>query len=830
MTEPAWKAVNQSGETLMRTSVIKLLGVSFGLAWALSHGGNVQAQSASNVLEEITVTAQRRAESLQDVPMTVNAFTGEDLTQMRITDAWDVAQLTPAFTASRTFLDVPVYTIRGVGFNAINLSSTSSVGVYVDEVTHAFAYMSKGLLFDLERVEVLKGPQGTLFGRNTTGGLVNYVTAKPTDEFAAGIDLTYGSYQTFDVEGYVSGPFTDSLRGRLAFRHENSTKGWQKSVTRDDRLGEKDKVALRGILELDASERFSARLTGSYWRDSSDTLAAQLVDFRPSAGSAAFADPLVIDSIPSSPGNADADWAPPYHQPYPSPGNRPDNELYGLVRPGLKEFDTGFASVALQLNYAMPNDIDLISTTSYQEVKRDNAYDADGSAREVGVFAEDSRVESFQQEIRFAGEYDKGAWTAGIFYSRDDMHDFNSGWFGDNSQVGLLRFLGAVLVPDLIDAGVLPGPLPYPVEEIGAGLRTNGNHSEQEGRSASVFAHADYEISDTLKFSGGLRYTEDKLEMVGCSIDYSGTFHPLAATSLGLVFGNYPIPFEPFGCTTVDSTNFLPILVEDTLKEDNLSWRANLQWSPSDDLMTYLSISQGYKSGVFSVISANLDSQTFPATQEKLLAYEVGLKGTAGSVRYSASAYYYDFEDKQIYAQVADPVFTTLERIVNIPESEVFGAEAELTFQATENLTMRLATAYTDSEIKRFNAFDEFGQATDFSGKSFTYTPEWEVAGNLVLDIPLAGRNLSLRSRIDGSWQSDTSGSFADLDGFEIDDYLLVNASVMLYPSSDKWGLTVWVDNVFDETYWHSSAVRIENVVRYMGMPRTYGVTLRYAF
>ncbi|HEY0595413.1 TonB-dependent receptor plug domain-containing protein, partial [Sphingopyxis sp.] len=154
---------------------------------------------------DIIVTAQRRAESMNDVGMAIQAVDGQTLENLRVTDMRDLTTVAPSFTVSQSYQGVPTYTLRGIGFNTINLSATSTVGTYVDEVAYAYPIMNTGPVYDLERVEVLKGPQGTLYGRNTTAGLINFITAKPSDSFEGGVKAELGNYQTYNFEGHLSG-------------------------------------------------------------------------------------------------------------------------------------------------------------------------------------------------------------------------------------------------------------------------------------------------------------------------------------------------------------------------------------------------------------------------------------------------------------------------------------------------------------------------------------------------------------------------------------------------------------------------------------------------
>ncbi len=231
---------------------------------------------------EIIVTAQRRGESLNQVPMAVQAVTGETLKDLRVTDVRDLTAVAPSFTVSQSYQGVPTYTLRGIGFNTINLSATSTVGTYVDEVSYAYPIMNTGPMMDLERVEVLKGPQGTLYGRNTTAGLINFITAKPTNDFDASLSVDLGNYETINVGGHISGPLAEGISARVAFRSENSGKGWQVSNSRpNERLGKVSKFGVRGSLALDPFEGTHIDVSVNWWQNKSDTVAGQAIGFTP---------------------------------------------------------------------------------------------------------------------------------------------------------------------------------------------------------------------------------------------------------------------------------------------------------------------------------------------------------------------------------------------------------------------------------------------------------------------------------------------------------------------------------------------------------------------
>ena len=173
---------------------------------------------ASTTVQELIVTAQKREESINDVPMSVSAASGETLTELGIQDTSQLVKIIPGFNYTPSYYGTPVYSIRGVGFLDTSLAASPTVSVYVDEAPLPYSIMTQGASLDLERVEVLKGPQGTLFGMNATGGAINYVAGKPTEDFRAGFDASYGRFNTVDLQGFVSGPITPTLSGRIALR------------------------------------------------------------------------------------------------------------------------------------------------------------------------------------------------------------------------------------------------------------------------------------------------------------------------------------------------------------------------------------------------------------------------------------------------------------------------------------------------------------------------------------------------------------------------------------------------------------------------------------
>lgn len=757
---------------------------------------------------DIVVTAQRRSESINSVPMSVQAFSGDQLTSSGVVDASGLALVTTGLNFARSSANTPIYTIRGVGFNTPNLSSTSPVGAYFNEVAYPYPYMTNGPLFDVERVEVLKGPQGTLYGRNTTGGLINFITAQPSDRLEAGATLELGNYQTYNFEGFIGGPLSDTLGIRIAGRWENSDKGWQKSVSRQERIGEKDRLGLRATLEWEPGDRFALNLVGSYWRDRSDTVATQasflLANVPP------FLQPGVAESIRNDWTSTTADWDP-------FDGTKPPFRTH-----------SDFYGIAGRASYKISDSLSLISLTSYNYVKRRDMTDADGSPVEVFALDTFGHVGSFSEELRLVGETGRLNYTVGGYYSVDKIVDDQSGFYDKTSVLQFLRFLAQNVVD--------PTNSFYTAEQYATGFRTYYNRTRQRNRSASLFGNADYEISDSFKLSGGLRYTDDQLKYKACSTDRDGNTLPVWNAGVnGLVFAQTGImqsfvgPGECLGYTD-DFTGHITF-DHAPLNEHSLAGRLSAQFTPSRDTLFYATVSRGYKSGAVPMLPTNVDSQRDAARQEKLTAYEAGTKLSLAdrSVQLNIAGFYYDYRDKQLFSAVLDPVFIALNRLVNVPKSRVIGAEVEMDLRPAPELNLHVGGSYTDTKIQEFQGFDRGGVPTDFAGRSFPYSPKWQLNGSVDYDAPLTS-SLSLAANVSGNYQSKTSGSIGGEQGFGVKGYTVVNASLTLHDADNKWRIGVYANNLFNEYYWSAVDKVADLVFRVPGMARTYGLRLTWNY
>lgn len=787
----------------------------------------VAAQSTdgarADTLEMVIVTARRIEQSADDVGMDIQAFTGERLDTLRVNSVADLTNLVPSFTLAQSYQGVPTYTLRGIGFNTINMSATSTVGSYVDEIAYPYPIMNSGPIFDLQRVEVLKGPQGTLFGRNTTAGLINMVTNKPTDTFEGLLRAEVGNYDTTNFEGAISGPLTDTLAGRIALRTEDSGEGWQHSNTSGEKQGEVHRYGLRAALSFAPTDRLAIDLSYNGWRNESDTLASQVIALTPATADSPFNAPGLTDYIAGNQPDAsdDADWAPR--------GERSADIGTGLGLPGDLEEDSHLHALGLRVGYEFGEDLRLISLTGYQDLERGALVDFGGAPAEILVQDLEGEIESFSQELRLEGELDRTQWLLGAYYAQDELLDSNRTLLGDNANIGLIRAFTMSLLDSPFNTGG------YTAEEASQAFRTFRDSADFDVRSWSVFGSATHELRENLALTAGLRYTEDRQDYAGCSLDFNGNMLPnVNVTNRSLFLSNYGAmvdEIEQGECLTFDPVSGEYILVESETNEDNVAWRLGLDWFATPDTLLYASIAQGAKAGNTPVNAANISTQNAPVSQEQLLAYELGVKATLLQQRLqvNASAFFYDYDDKQLTVFFRDPIYTILGRLDNVPQSEAYGLDTEITWRVTQHLTAVAAGTLLRTEVQDFSNFDAAGTPADYDGAEFPYSPDTSASLTLLYARPLTGA-LGMNAYVNGRYQSDSKSELDDNDVSRVDAWGVINAGVGIAALDGKWDLTLWGANLTDEYYWLAVTQNANTWVRLPGKSRTWGATLSWHF
>lgn len=752
---------------------------------ALGAATCVAAQTApADQIEEIVVTAQRRAQSIDDVGMTLNVVGTEQLQRQGVTQAADLVKVVPGFTVATNGDGTPIYTLRGVSFNSLNIGTSPTVSVYIDEASIPFSIMTQGGLLDLERVEVLKGPQGTLYGQNATGGAINYIAARPTEAFSAGVKATYGRFDTAQGEAFISGPITPTLKARFSASGVRSGP-WQKSATRDDELGDQRKLAARLLLDWKPNDTVSIGLNLNGWGDWSDTLPPQFIQAKPNTP--AFATPLLNTLTPLTRDARTADWDP-------DKDFRKNNRFY---------------QAALRADVRLSDHARLTSITDYTYMSVHYRNENDGSRYFVSNMENDGFARAISQELRVSGDAagEKINYIAGASYQEDDSLEDNTftGAFQSSQETPFGRFPAAQA------------------------------HGRQANKIWAGFANLDVKLTDALTLSGGARRTWVTHDTESCTRDPGDGQLARVSTLLGAYLRSLAgLPpgqaIQPWGCVSA-GPDLLPYHQVESFKESNTSWRANLNYELNPDAKLYATVSRGFKAGNYQVAVNSTYLSFFPVRQEELTAYEVGakLKLFDRRLALNAAAYYYDYQDKQLLTLTQDPLFGLQFSLENIPKSKIKGFDADLTWRPAHGLTVRAATTYADTKVGNFQGFDVFGAPVDLTGKPFNLTPKWIVVG----DTEYRWNVSSAYEGFVGAGVSYNSKTYADLAGSEqlaVKAFTLVDLRAGVASADGRREAMVWVRNVGDTYHWSYAQPGGDTIVRYPSPPRTLGATVSQRF
>jgi outer membrane receptor protein involved in Fe transport len=772
-----------------------------GLALAMlsvSHGASAQTAPGSTqagAIPEIIVTAQKRQESVNTVPITITAATGDTLRDRNIESVSDLPRLVPGFTIQSGAFASTSFTLRGVGFFNSDLATPPAVTVYTDEAPLPYPAEVKLAAFDLERVEVLKGPQGTLFGQNATGGLVNYIAAKPTDTFQAGIDASFGRFNRFSLGGFASGPLNDKVRIRLAVQGEHGDP-WQYSITRpNDHLGRIRTIQSRGTIEADITDQWKSRLTFTFTHDGSDSQAVQLI------GTQINIPALAVPGLSTFPivlNPRSADWSP----------NR-----YDTNTPFPYGSDNNLFQVTWRNEYQVNDAIKLTSLTSYTGFRLNYGSDDDGTPFHIDESVDNSgRANTFFQELRLSGKASRLDWLLGANYEHDLVTDNQLNTFRDKDVCDVFTGLN----PDAYcDEGV--------------------QHGHMVVNTYGLFARAEYHLTDELSAEGSLRYNMDRRTFDNCGIAVT-THHALFFDYFeGSANGGAPVvPIQVgVGCFVLDpATNFQPVMdVHKVLNENSLPWRVGLNWKPVSDTMFYATASRGFKAGTVPVVGAATTNQFAPVKEESVIAYEGGVKSALMDhhIQLNGAFFYYHYRDKQLRGSILDPAFGPLEALVSIPVSHVIGGEAQLIANPFQGFVVDTSLTYSHTNIDQFVGFDSLGGNGSRAGTQFPFSPKWQWITNIDYKVPVSD---TMDAFIGGSitYNSKTFAGIGEIPIQAISAYTLFDVRGGVEFGEGRYRIWAWGKNITNKYYWSNVFAYGNTITRYAGQPATYGVSVSYRF
>jgi len=795
----------------------------------------ISSSSLAAVLEEITVTAQKREQNLQDVGIAVSAFSGEQMSALGISQSHDIATFTPGVHISGNLAGQNTqFTIRGVTQNDFNDIVEAPNAVYLDEGYLAIAQAQTFAVFDVERVEILKGPQGTLFGRNATGGLIHYISRKPNlDEVEGYIDMSYGQFDTkanadkWTVEAAVGGPLSDTVAGRIAFK-SNIQDGYLKNLYpagvdanqpgagspgagAGADLGSDDTQSARASLLIEANDTTTITMSANY--SSSEVGTGPYQSKSTIAVVDANGEVINVIDTPANEtrysiqGNGDAggdiidgDALDPLLGIGVNLGGRPTpgGDFFGYSDPDGSDFTTSsdFAfddqgsmdTWGLNFNIAkeLSDTVSMTSITDYKNYEKLMFIDVD--AAPVNQLANYAGVDatSFSQEIRFNGESDSMRWVAGLYFLNIDTHSENGLKAPNNSIVN-----GAF---PSIDIGVK------------ADLETN---------SYSAFGQFEIDLNDKLAFTAGLRLMQEKK-------DFDVEIGVYGSSSNNTVNQGSPIP-NAFGAGSPFIHNFKT--------SDNLwTGKVQLDYRPNEDLLVYASINRGVKAGSFNapLLGAYLGSggaAGLPYDEEVLVSYEAGFKATFndGATRLNGATYYYDYTDYQAF------LFVGVGGVVINADAENYGMELELITTPAEGWDIMLSGSWVDATVE--DVLLRSGSPLPAQDVRPTYTPEYQFTA--LVRYEWAALNGMMSVAADVSYSDEFYYNLRNFDADKFDSYVMTNLRLAWASEDESWNTALVIRNLTDERAgvqgFDLATLCGCNEVAYRD-PRFVGVNVKYQF
>ncbi len=746
---------------------------------------SVAAQDPT-ALGEIIVTAQKRAESLQDVPLAVSAVGGDKIAEAGIMKIEDLKNYVPTLFMTETAIGNNL-SIRGI-FSGVNPGFEQSVGTYVDGVYRGRPQQTRAPFLDLERVEVLRGPQSILFGKNSVGGALNITTARPTEEFDAMVSALYEPrYDEQEFSAHISGPFTDRFRGRLAARYreldghiENATLGNSDEPAREE-------TTVRGWLEFDVTENVTAALKAEFGEF--DVVGRQIE---------------ITQELPAAAGPFTGAT---YSQILAALGQDPSvlNNTADYVRSSNGDFsDNDTEEFVLQIDWQL-GEKTLTAITGYSKYDFSELCDCDFTGGNVFNVAMGEEFDQTSQEIRLTSPTGGTLeYILGAYYESSDLT------FGDT----ILVDGGSVLVP-LLNAN--PAFIGSPLEGIAGTMLANTATPRlftQDSQSYSAFTQLSWNMSDEFRTTFGLRYTKDEKDATRTLVVTDINGNPLVGAQAALAPVVYRLAFNVRGHD-----------LSGKREEDQTLPSLTVEWSPDDNTMMYASWSKGAKAGGFDARSNNSPIPptpvcTAPGTppgctpaagigsfefnEERATNFELGAKlRIGGSFEMNAALYLTDFEDLQV--STFDGVLGF--NVTNAGEAEIRGLELDLRWQATENLQLFSSAAYTDFEFLEYVGQCAFGQPPtpggdglncSYKGKTNEFVAPWVITAGGSYRRPIFS-SLAFHLGLD-AYYTDQYFVAPTLDARQKQQsYYKVNGSVGIGDQDGSWDVSVIGKNLFNE-------------------------------
>ena len=761
-----------------------------GLALAVS----LASQQVAAQIEEVLVTATKREESLQDVGVAVSAFSGDVLRDEGIVSPRDLFNRVPNVQLQTNSANGQMQlSIRGISFPTFSPIGVQPVVMFQDEIAMTSPQTAGMFIFDMERIEVLRGPQNTLYGRNTTGGAVNFISARPEvgGELNGTADLTVGNFGTVNFNAAVGGPLGDSAAYRVAMQSVNNDGYWSNELDASDRLGEREQNLFRAQFAYEPTDDFAALINihGGYSDGGSRPVKAH-----------GFAAPGT--DVPYSCSDIDLeDFRTSCEDGFGGETLSETDRAFGGIGNDIDNTDAWGGSVRLNWSF---DGFDVLSLTGYETNEWDKWEDNTGLRAPILVgFRQKADSDQITQEIRFTSTGSSDLeWIGGFYYHYDDVEFYTS-------------------VPITI----------VPFAPLGFG--SNGLF-KQETTMYSAFGQIDYSVSDNLKLIAGLRWVSEEKE--GIARAQEGDWGD------AIVGGalNFERPNDWLFENLAQYNIIEPVETPFSETWDSM-WggKLGLEYTTSSGQLIYAHVTRGEKGGQFADAPDSVVSGSFitPAEPEEVIAYEAGFKSILfdNTLQLNGSVFFNDYTNQQVQISYVTDDGDLVSRVVNAAASEIYGLEAEVVFAPGDGWFLDLGVGLLRSEVTEDTLGATTGGALSIEeGRNLNNAPETTINFGLTKEIQLQGGG-TLVGHIDGRYVSDREFNLIDTPETRVfttdPSYMLFNARVdYRFGSDQQYRASLWAKNLTDELYFN----RFEDIgtsnLGYPGDPRTYGVTVGMEF
>ncbi len=819
------------------------------------------AQQEAKTLDTLVVTAQKREEVMQDVPIAVTALSQQTLQDTGVRDIKDLQILVPGLTVTSTQSEtITTARIRGIGTVGDNVGLESSVGVVIDGVYRSRNSTGFGDLGELERIEVLKGPQGTLFGKNTSSGVINVVTRKPGFERTADGEVTFGNYSALGLAGSFNTPLGDYAALRVYAAHRNRD-GWMTVKTgagprSEDRDYDQDFDTFRAKLLIAPADNVEIILSAdSTRRDENCCTAVQLV----SGQSSTLINALAGGGAIAPTGQADP-WSRISYSNRSTAQQISDRGVQAEVNIDLDMLGGArFTSITAGRDWDAVNGRDFDFTTAdilYMDPKEDESY---------------ARFKNFSQEFHLSGATDKVDWLFGGFYTKETINRTESYRIGAHYEpylsIGLLSMINPALASSPTAALFMSQASGRPYGSVFAGLGSLDRYT-QEAKSTALFGNSTWHATDALDFTLGLRYTRETKDLhsvysnpngsPGCSSMLTNPAQVVAAlVARGLTVAQASAAAPQvvgYACLPWANARHNGRVTDQSRSENEWSGTVKAAYRWNEHAMTYLSYARGYKAGGFNMdrvqsstgLSSGgagitpVDDTSFPG--EFVDSWELGAKTTwaGGNLLLNAALFHQTYSDFQLNSFLGTSFV-----VRSIPEVVSKGLDAELLWQATPGLMLQAGAMYADTKYGNDIPGADFtypGALYKLPGAQMSFAPKFSGSLSATYEWDI-GANLEGRFNIGAKYMS-SYNTGSDLDAEKAQDaYTVANARLGIGSRDRKWQLELWAQNLFDEDY---VQVGFDGPLQalgtpepgnpkntynaFLGAPRMYGATLRFRF